>query len=152
MPLKIILLKDVSNLGVMGEVKNVSPGFARNFLLPNKLAEIATPQALKRLELERIAQEQSLARAREDSEKIKEAVEKAFLNFAIKLGDEGQTFGSVTQAKILGALKEVDIILKKENVILEKPIKALGKHLIEIKLPFGQSAQLKIRVKKEIQI
>lgn len=143
--MKIALLQNVPNLGQKGDAKEVSDGYGRNFLIKNKLAEILTPQVVKRLEMERENKEKISASLKNQVLVLKEKIENSRLVLKMKIGESGQIFGSITPAKILTELKKIGIKLEK-NQILSKPIKTSGEHKIEIKLPQGIEAELKLTI------
>ena len=141
--MKIVLLKDVSALGKKGDIKDVSDGYGRNFLLKNKLAEILTPQVARKLEKEKEKEEKNAIALKNHMLGLKEKIEKLTLVLKTKIGESGQVFGSVTPSKILGELKKNGINLEKHQ-LLSKPIKTLGENKIKIKLPQGIDAELQI--------
>ena len=144
--MKIVLLKDISNLGKRGDIKNVSDGYGRNFLLRNRLADILTPSTEKRLKLEHEKQEKIVAELKESSELLKKKIENLNLVFEVKVGESGRAYGSVTPLKILSELKKQGINLGKEQ-IPSKPIKTLGNSKITIKLHPDIEANLNIVIK-----
>ncbi len=144
--MKVVLLKDVLNLGKRGDIKNVSDGYGRNFLLRQKLANILTPQLQKTLELEREKQKSVAATLKENSELLKKKIQNLNLVFEIKTGELGRVFGSITPLKIISELKKQGISLKKEQ-IPAKPIKTLGNSKIKIKLHPDIEASLNILIK-----
>ncbi len=141
--MKVALLKDTPNLGKKGDIKDVKNGYGRNFLIKNQLAEILTPQVARRLEMEKEREEKTAMDLKNQALASKEKLEKLKLVLKTKIGESGQTFGSVTPIKILAELEKNGIKLKKEQ-LLSKPIKTLGEHEIKIKLPQGIEAELKI--------
>ena len=141
--MKIALLKDVSNLGKRGDVKDVKNGYGRNFLIKNKLAELFTPQVEKRLAAERLNEEKTMANLKNQALILKEKIENLKLVLKTKIGESEQVFGSITPIKIKTELKKNGVKLEK-NQILSKPIKTLGEHKIKIKLSSGIEAELKI--------
>lgn len=141
--MRVILLKDVPDLGERGDIKDVSDGYGRNFLIRNKLVEILTPQVAKRLEIEREKEEKTAIALKNQTLTLKEKIEKLKLVLKIKIGERGQVFGSITPTKILAELKKNGIKLAKDQV-LSKPIKTLGESKIKIKLPQEIEAELKI--------
>jgi len=141
--MRIVLLKDVPNLGKKGDLKDVSDGYGRNFLIKNKLAEILTPQIEKRLAIERLIEEKATAALKNQALALKEKIENLKLVLKTKIGESGQIFGSITPTNILAELGKNGVKLEK-NQILSKPIKTLGEHKIKIKLPPGIEAELKI--------
>ncbi|MEK7178175.1 MAG: 50S ribosomal protein L9 [Patescibacteria group bacterium] len=141
--MRVILLKDVSDLGKKGDTKDVSDGYGRNFLIRNKLVEILTPQTARRLEIEREKEEKTAMALKNQTLALKEKIEKLKLILKTKIGESGRVFGSITPTKILAELEKNGIKLEKSQV-LSKPIKTLGENKIKIKLPQGTEAELKI--------
>ncbi len=140
--MKVILLGDIRGLGKRNDVKEVSGGYARNFLLPKKLAEAATGAALKRMaELKSkmdAEHEKLVTKLKAEAEKIKN--EKLF--FKVKTGEKGEVFGSVTARDIERELAERGV--PRAEAELKKPLKALGEHAVEIN--FGEGIKTDIRV------
>ena len=141
--MKIALLQDVPNLGKRGDIKDVSDGYGRNFLIKNKLAEILTSQVAKRLETEKNRQEKIAVELKKSTANLKNKIEKIKLTLKAKIGESGQMFGSVTPTDLLAELKKNNIKIEKSQ-ILSKPIKTLGEHKIKIKLPQEMEAELQI--------
>jgi large subunit ribosomal protein L9 len=148
--MKVILLKDVENLGRVGDVKDVAPGFARNFLLRRALVAEATPSQMKRLE---ILQRQ---RAKEDARRLTEAQSLASRLGALevvipaRVGEQGRLFGSVTNQDVAAALKEQHgIELDRRDVELGDPIRTLGTHSVSVRLGGNVQAQLRVNVVEE---
>ena len=147
--MKVILLQDTPNVGRKNEVKDVSDGYARNFLFPRNLAKPATEAALKMLAAEKVREEREKS---EEYQKYKTLVDKLkslTLTFKVKLGIKGRAFGSVTAVKIRDALKRQGIEIEKEWVLLGGPIKTTGEKLIKIKLPYELMGEAKIVVEAE---
>ncbi|MCX6812924.1 MAG: 50S ribosomal protein L9 [Candidatus Azambacteria bacterium] len=141
--MRIVLLKDALDLGKKGDIKDVSDGYGRNFLIRNKLAEILTPQVARRLEIEKEKEEKTAVALKSQTLALKEKIEKLKLVLKTKIGESGQVFGSVTPTKILAELEKNGIKLEK-NQLLSKPIKTLGESKIKIKLPQEIEAELQI--------
>lgn len=141
--MRVVLLKDVPDLGKKGDIKDVSDGYGRNFLMRNKLVEILTPQVARRLEIEREKEEKAAMALKNQTLALKEKIEKLKLVLKTKIGESGQIFGSITPTKILAELEKNSIKLERDQV-LSKPIKTLGENKIKIKLPQGIEAELKI--------
>ena len=147
--MEIILIKDVDELGKSGDVVKVKDGYARNFLIPKKLAFRVTPQNLK------IAQhEKELKSAKEESEKLK-AVELAERLAAVSctipmpVGEDDKLFGIVTNAHISEALKAGGVSLDKKKIEIATPIKKLGVYTVFIKLHPEVTQKVKIWIVKE---
>jgi len=146
--MKILLKKDVENLGKEGEIKEVKPGYARNFLIPKNLAIPST------LALEAKIQEQiKTKKAGKESEKQKLAeiakkLNNAEIVFEAKVGKNQKLFGSITQNQIRAKIKEFyDIDLPKETKFRPKTIKKIGTSRVEIKLKTGIDTKVKVKVK-----
>ena len=144
--MKVVLLKDIPGLGKIGDIKNVSDGYGRNFLLRKKLADILNPSTEKRLKSEREKQEKIAAELKESSELLKKKIENLNLVFEVKVGESGRAYGSVTPLKILSELKKQGINLQKEQIPV-KPIKTLGNSKITVKLHPDIEATLNIMIK-----
>ncbi len=133
--MKVVLIKDVEKLGKEGDVVEVKPGYARNYLFPKKLAVDATPANLKLAEKKR---KQRLKREREKIEHMKSLAEKLSgmkLTFYKKAGEKNRLFGSVTSKDIVEALQNTyNIELDKKSIHLEHPIKELGSFEVEVHL------------------
>lgn len=142
--MKIILLKDVKKLGQKFEIKNVKPGYARNFLIPQKLAILATKENLIWCERER----QKIEREKEKREKEKLLLLEKLKNFQLEIGAKtgikGELFEKITEEKIAEFLKEKGALVKKENIILKEPIKRVGEY--EVKVSLGEKLETKIKV------
>ncbi len=148
--MKVILIKDVENLGKKYEIKEVKPGYAKNYLFSNKLAEPATERALKWLEAqsENIKKEQE-----EDFKKTQLKVSKvdgSELIFPMKIGDKGQLFESISIQKIQDKIKqEMDVDINKNQVKLKDSIKEIGEFLIKISFEHNLEANVKVVVTEE---
>lgn len=133
--MRVILKREVSGLGRPGEVKDVADGYAQNFLLPKGLAIEATASEMKHLARERQADKLKKDRAHADAEELAERLAKVTLVFKLKAGDQGKTFGSVTNKDIAEALKrEHKVDIDRAKIQLTDPVKTLGTHSVDIKL------------------
>ena len=133
--MRVILKREVSGLGRPGEVKDVADGYAQNFLLPKGLAIEATASEMKHLARERQADKLKKDRAHADAEDLAERLAKVTLVFRLKAGEQGKTFGSVTNKDIAEALKrEHKVDIDRSKIQLTDPVKTLGTHNVEIKL------------------
>jgi len=147
--MKVILLQDVDDLGKKYEIKEVKSGFARNFLLPKKLARAATKQALKWLTDQKEVIEKE---AEEDLKKAQELASKldgAEVNIDVKVGDEGQLFESINSQKIVERLKEMGFEVKKSQIKLLEPIKDLGEFPIKVSLDHNLEAEITLIIAGE---
>ncbi|MDO8676579.1 MAG: 50S ribosomal protein L9 [Candidatus Azambacteria bacterium] len=146
--MKIVLLQDIDGLGKKGDIKNVSDGYGRNFLIRKNLVEILTPEIENRIKLREEKQEKDAVKLKSQTAIIKENIEKLKLVIKTKIGKTGQVFGSITPVKIAAELEKQGIRLQKEQ-ILSSPIKTLGEHKIKIKLPQEIGAELTILIESE---
>ena len=143
--MKIILLKTQENLGQIGEIVNVKSGYARNFLIPNKIAQIATDNNIKSLKAWLGQQEIKEAKNRENKELLVKYLNKLTLKFELQAGEEDKLFGSVTTQMISEELEQKGYSVDKKELILEEPIKATGNHFVEV--DFGDDLKAKIKIK-----
>lgn len=147
--MKVILLEDIRSVGKKFEVKEVSDGYARNFLFVNKLAESATPDALKKLEARKAEHEKEDRALRMRLEEIARTLNGTKLEFELAADNTGALFGSVNKESILKALREHGFITKERvDLDLKYPIKTAGEHVVPIDLKKGITATLTIVVKK----
>jgi large subunit ribosomal protein L9 len=147
--MQIILQEDVEKLGNRGDVVTVKPGYARNFLLPNKLAVEATPGNMKALERIRAALAKKTATELESAKKQAELLNGVSLKFNRKTGENDQMFGSVTTGDIADGLKAQGFEIDKRQVQLADPLKALGEYSVTIKVFRDVTSELKVHVEKE---
>jgi large subunit ribosomal protein L9 len=146
---KVILQEDIDKLGHRGDVVAVKPGYARNFLLPRKLAIEATTGNMKALERIRTALAKKTATELEAAQKQAALLNGVELHFTRKTGENDQMFGSVTSADIADALTTQGFKIDKRQVQLREPIKTLGEYSETIKVFREVSAQVKVLVTKE---
>ena len=147
--MKIILLDDVATLGRRGEVRDVSDGYARNYLLPHKLALHATPANLKNLEQIKARHESQVARLKADAETQAQAIEALHFTQARQASDEGRLFGSVGRADLTAFLAQGGVEVERRRIGLDEPIKTLGEFSVPICLHADVTAQLKVSVTRE---
>lgn len=134
---QLLLLEDVDSLGKKGEIVNAKPGYIRNFLLPKRLAVIATSNMLRKQESLRAEREKQAVIDRKESEELAKQIESITLETKVKVDFEGHMYGSVTPANIATLLQERGLPLEKKNIALTKPIKTTGAHKILLKLKEG---------------
>ena len=148
--MKVILLNDVKSLGKKGDLKEVSDGYARNFLFPKKLAVEATPGNLKKLEAERAHQALRQARDESSARELAKKLDCLSLTFVTKVGEGGKLFGSITSKDIVDRIQqETKIELDKKQLNLPETIKTMGEHEVTVTLYRGVTATVKIRVTAE---
>lgn len=146
---EIILREDVENVGSTGEVVDVAPGYARNYLLPQGFAMPATEGNLRRLEEERRHEEAAEAHELERAQSLAEELEGRSVTFTVRAGDEGQLFGSVTSSDIADRLAEEGLHVDRRRIELEEAIKELGVYRIAVDLHEEFAPELKIWVVAE---
>ena len=145
--MRVILKAEVRGLGRPGDVKDVADGYARNYLLPKRLAIEATGRELKHLAQEREAQKAKKDRAHGDAEELAKRVAQTTLVFKLKAGEQGKTFGSVTTKEIADALaKDLGAPIDKTKVLLREPLKSLGVHKVEVRLLSDVRADVTVAV------
>ncbi len=147
--MKVILLQDVENLGNKGEVKNVADGYARNYLLPRKLAEEATPAKLKEAEKQIAIQKKKEAQEEEKAQQVAEKLAGKTVKFTLPTSKEGKLFGSVTASDIATKLEEAGFQLDKRKVEIEEPIKRIGEYPVTLKLRANVQANVQVVVESE---
>ncbi|WP_067622134.1 50S ribosomal protein L9 [Alicyclobacillus acidiphilus] len=132
--MKVILLQDVKGQGKQGEVKDVSEGYARNFLFPRHLAEEATASALKTLQQKHDKEERHRAQELADAKALAKVLEDKKIVVKTQAGEGGRLFGAITTKHIADAMKQQGIDVDKRKIVLSDPIKALGGHRVTVKL------------------
>ena len=147
--MQIILQEDIEKLGARGEVVSVKEGYARNFLLPRKLALEASPGNLKRLEKIRTTLAKRTSTERDQAQKQAELLKDVTLTFSRKAGENDQLFGSVTAGDIAEALAAQGFEIDKRRIELAEPIKVVGQYEITAKLVHGVAAAFKVNVSRE---
>jgi large subunit ribosomal protein L9 len=147
--MQIILQEDVEKLGNRGQLVEVAEGYARNFLLPRKLALEATSGNLKRLEKMRAAFAKKEATEQEAASTLAGLLANVSVEFARKAGDNDQLFGSVTSADISEALAAKGYNVDKRKIALTEPIKLVGEFDVSVKLHREISATIKVIVRKD---
>jgi large subunit ribosomal protein L9 len=142
--MKIILLKDIIGIGKKNEVKNVKDGYAKNFLFSKGLAKKADSANLKELEEINRKVEEKAEQDLKQAQKIASELEGQAIEFFVEIGEEKQLFEAVTKVKIVQRLKEIGFDIKKEQVILDKPIKELGEFPVKIELEHHLEANISL--------
>ncbi len=145
----VILRRKVDNLGDVGDMVSVKPGYARNYLLPQGLAYAATEQNRKRLESERTAALLVEELDRNNAKEVAQQLEGVSITFSMLAGEEGKLYGSVGPKDIAGQLSEMGFDIHGRHVSLVEPIKALGVYSVPIKLYPEVEASVKVWVIKE---
>ena len=148
--MKIILLQDVKALGKKGEIVNVNDGYARNFILPKKLGLEATGKNLNDLKLQKANEEKVAQQILDDAKELGKKIETGKVELAIKIGEGGRAFGSVSSKEIAVAVKDqMGYDIDKKKIQLKDAIKTLGTHTVPIKLHPKVTVELKVIVTEE---
>ncbi len=147
--MKVILQKDVPALGDAGDIKEVAEGYARNYLLPNKLVIIANESSKKAAEHQKKLIKIKKEKRKKASEGIAGSIAGLELTIPAQVGEEGKLFGSITSMDIAKELKEKGFTVDKRKIQLDSPIKQEGEYSVSIKLDEGISVAVKVVVTKE---
>jgi large subunit ribosomal protein L9 len=147
--MKIILLEDVSKVGRRGEVRDVSDGYARNFLIPKKLALGATAGNLKNLDHIKQQANAKADRAKADAEAMRAQIEGLAYEERRQASEEGKLFGSVTSQDLVDFLEKHGVKVERRRVQLDEPIKTLGETSVPVRLHADVTAQLRVSVVRE---
>jgi large subunit ribosomal protein L9 len=147
--MKVILLDDVAKLGRRGEVRDVSDGYARNFLIPKKLALSASAGNLKNLDHIKKQHESKAERIKDDAHDLQQRIEALTYEERRQASEEGKLFGSVTSQHIADFLDRHGVKLERRRINLDEPIKTLGETLVPVRLHADVIAQLKVSVIRE---
>ena len=147
--MKVILKEDVQNLGQQGDVVEVKPGYARNYLMPQKLAILFTKQQKKSIEEAQIVEKRKLEREKDQLESVLKQVEDLNLSLKMQSEEDDKLFGSVTKLDIVKLLEENGITIDKKYIDVSSPIKTLGEHKVNIVFTKEMSASFTLVVEKE---
>jgi large subunit ribosomal protein L9 len=147
--MKVILKEDVQNLGQQGDVVEVKSGYARNYLMPQKLAILYTKQQKKSVDEAQRVEERKLEREKDQLESVLKQVEDLSLSLKMQSEEDSKLFGSVTKLDIVKLLEENGVTIDKKYVDLSSPIKTLGEHKVNIMFTKEMSASFTLTVEKE---
>jgi large subunit ribosomal protein L9 len=144
--MKVILKKDIQNLGKSGEIKVIKDGYGRNYLLPKGFVEIATAGAIRSWELSAEKRKKRIEQENDVLNKVAEKIAAITLSFSRPVSEDESIFGSVAKSDIVKSLKAADIEIHKDMVNMDASIKALGNFEVEIVLKSGIASKVKIVV------
>jgi large subunit ribosomal protein L9 len=147
--MKVILLDDVASVGRRGDVRDVSDGYARNFLLPKKLAVTASAGNLNNLEHIRKQQDAKADRIRSEAESLRARIEGFVYEERRQASEEGKLFGSVTAQDMVDFLGTRGVKVERRRIVLDEPVKALGETAVPIRLHPEVTAQLRVNVVRD---
>jgi large subunit ribosomal protein L9 len=145
----VILREDIDKLGTRGQLVKVAPGYARNFLLPNKMAVAATESNKKIVEQERQAHLRREAKVEGEAKDLGQMLGKVAITISQKAGENDQLFGSVTSKDIAEALELQGYTIERRKIVLEEPIKTLGEFRVPVRLHREVTAEVTVHVVKE---
>ena len=147
--MKVIFLQDVKGKGKKGQMAEISDGYARNFLLPKKLAMEATPDAINTMKMNDKAAAEKAAKERAEAVEISKKLREMTLVVTAKGGGAGKLFGSVTSQEIADALKtKSGIAIDKRKIVLSDPIKNVGSYTVQCKLGYEITAPLTVKIEE----
>ena len=147
--MKVILLQDVKGKGKKGQMIEVSDGYARNFMLPKKMAIEATPDAINTMKMNDKATQERIAREKAEALAVSKQLREMTLVVTAKGGGAGRLFGSVTNQEIADALeKKSGIKLDKRKIVISDPIKAVGTYTVNCKLGYEITAPLTVKIEE----
>ena len=146
--MEVILLKEHDSLGEIGDIVNVKPGYARNFLFPNGIAVRSSKRNIALAEEQKKTHQKRLDRASKVNQELIAQLAKVEVSIEVEVGEEDKMFGSVTNLDIHKALTEKDVKIDRQSILLDQPIKTLGVHNVPIKLSSGEKQEIKVYVIK----
>ena len=146
--MKVILLQDVKGKGKKGQLIEVSDGYARNFMLPRKLATEATPDAVNTMRMNDKANQERIAREKAEAMETAKKLREMTVTVTAKGGGAGRLFGSVTNQEIADALAKTGIQLDKRKITIAEPIKNVGTYTVTCKLGYEISAPLTVKIEE----
>jgi large subunit ribosomal protein L9 len=147
--MKVIFLQDVKGKGKKGEIKDVSEGYARNFLLPRGLVQIATAGATKSLEQIQAAEEKRKEREKQEAQALAARLSEMTIVIKAKAGEGGRLFGAITSKQIAETLEKQNIKIDKRKIELDEPIRSLGVTKVQLKLHPDVRGTLNVQVVEE---
>ncbi len=147
--MEIILRKTIDTLGREGEVVNVKPGYARNYLLPQNLAVAVNAASLARLQKEQAAIAKRLAEEKKNAEALAAKLENLTVSLVRKTGTEGRLFGSVTNGDIADQLAQLGVTVDRKAIMLKDPIKSVSEIRVAVKVGYQMTSEITVRVASE---
>ena len=144
--MKVILKVDVEGVGSAGDIVEVSPGYARNYLIPRRLALAATSRNVKSLEKQKAEIMKKVDKERKRIEALAQRLAQTKVVVTKQAGEKGRLFGSVTTRDIADALAREGIEIDRKKIVLEETIKTLGSYQVKVKLPHGIESQVQVEV------
>jgi len=149
--MKVILLENVEKVGRKGDILEVAPGFARNYLIPRRLAMEVTPSNLKMVEMQQKALKKKLEKERLTYQELIKKLNEVTLTFYRRSSEKDVIFGSVSASDLQEELAKLGFEVDKKKIVLDEPIKRLGTFSVPIKVYHEDRAEIKVVVEKEVQ-
>tara|TARA_Y100000996_G_scaffold177485_1_gene138391 strand:+ start:193 stop:636 length:444 start_codon:yes stop_codon:yes gene_type:complete len=146
--MEVILLKEHESLGEIGDIVNVKPGYARNFLFPNGIAVRSSKRNIALADEQKKTLQKRLDRESKANQELIAQLAKVEVSIEVEVGEEDKMFGSVTNLDIHKALAEKDVKIDRQSILLDQPIKSLGVHNVPVKLSSGEKQEIKVYVIK----
>ncbi len=147
--MEIILKKTIDTLGLEGEIVNVKPGYARNYLIPKQLADMVTKASLARLKKEQQAIAKRIEEEKNNAQALAAQLEDKVVTIARKVGEEERLFGSVNTADIAEQLAELGVKIDRRSILLSEPIKNIGETKVAVKVGYQMTTELTVQVVPE---
>ena len=147
--MKIILLKSQDNLGNVGDIVTVKDGYARNFLIPQKIASIASKENISSLQSWIEQESKKEANNRKNLELLAKYLDKLTLKFSLQAGEDGKLFGSVTSQMISDEIDKQGYSVDKKEIVLEESLKQTGNHFVHVDLSEDLKPKIKIKISEE---
>jgi large subunit ribosomal protein L9 len=146
----VILTQTIESLGIIGSEVEVKPGYARNFLLPQQKAVVATPQNRRRMEQDKSKIEVQIAKERKLAEEMAHKLEGVVCRISAKVAEENRLYGSVTVRDVIDSLSAQNVVVEKRMVLLSEPIKQLGTHKVPIRVYKGVEPEITVEVVADV--
>ena len=146
--MEVILLKEHESLGEIGDIINVKPGYARNFLFPKGIAVRSSKRNIALADEQKKILQKRTERESKVNEELMSELAKVEISIEVEVGEEEKMFGSVTNLDIHKALTEKDIAIERQSILLDQPIKSLGVHNVPVKVSSGEKQEIKVYVIK----
>ena len=148
--MEVLLLQDVESLGQAGDIRRVSDGFARNYLIPRQMAVLATPGAIKQAEARRQADARRQVKELDEAKVLAERLDGVTVHFLARAGETDRLYGSITNVAIAEALeKEIGQEVDRRKIELDEPLKELGTHAVTVKLAAEAEAKVTVVIERE---
>lgn len=146
--MEVILTQDVPKIGKAGDLVKVKDGFARNYLMPRKLADLATPAALRQIDIRKKKQQALYEQAKKEARGVADKLSKVSCTIDVEVNEQGKLYGSVSEADVVRALAAENYKFEREDIVIETPIEELGIFEVGVKLHPEATAKVRVWVTK----